>query len=118
MTSTLLAAQKYREKLKAKPVPTEFGQLFAFPPLRRPVQPAKSDSTTHVGPSGNAAFVQNSKLHSFFSSPYYIENIYAKLVDEDEIEAQLPVLLSSPPSNPLTKEAMWYKEFLNRKRLH
>lgn len=118
MTSTLLANLKYREQmLNAKPVSTEFGQLFAFPPLRRPNQPGKSDSTLHVGSSENAAFVQNSKLHSFFSSPYYIENIHSKYVDEDETEAQLPVALSSIPANPLTKEAIWYKEFLNKKRL-
>lgn len=118
MTSTLLAKQKNREQmLKAKPVSSDFGQLFAFPPLRRPIQPGKSDSTEQVGSTGNAAFLQNSKLHSFFSSPYYIENIHSKFVDEDETEAELPVLMSSIPANPLTKEAIWYKEFLNRKRL-
>lgn len=118
MTSTLLASQKYRDHmLNAKPISTDFGQLFAFPPLRRPIQPGKSESTMHVGSSGNAAFLQNSKLHSFFSSPYYIENIHSKFVDEDEIEAQLPVVISSIPANPLTKEAIWYKKFLNRKRI-
>lgn len=110
MTSTLLANHKYKKQM-LKPVSSDFGQLFAFPPLRRPIQPGKSDSS--IGSSENAAFLQNSKLHSFFSSPYYIENIHSKFVDEDETEEQLPVL----SANPLTKEAIWYKEFLNRKRL-
>lgn len=70
-------------------------QLFAFPPQRRPGEPGKSNPPT-------AAFFQNSKLNQFFSSPFYLQNIH-------EYSGEVA---QSPPS-PLTREATWYKDYLN-----
>lgn len=77
----------------------------------------------------NVAFFQNSKLHKFFHSPHYIQNIYGKLIansdidDNVEITAEMtdsPVIDGEPVVglvSPLTKEAIWYKDYLNKKKL-
>lgn len=76
----------------------------------------------------NAAFFQNSKLHKFFHSPQYIQNIYGKLFiadsendnNDDEMEIAMPVTDDEPLlglASPLTKDAMWYKDYVNKKRV-
>ncbi len=74
----------------------------------------------------NAAFFQNSKLHKFFHSPHYIQNIYGKFVTDPEIDndgemTNDMVYIDEEPiaglASPLTKEAMWYKDYVNKKRV-
>lgn len=73
----------------------------------------------------NAAFFQNSKLHKFFHSPQYIQNIYGKYVmdpeiNDDEMANAMFVVDEEPVAglaNPLTKEAIWYKDHVNNKRV-
>lgn len=74
----------------------------------------------------NAAFFQNSKLHKFFHSPHYIQNIYGKFIvdsddmDDNEMTNVMPVIDEEPVgglANPLTKEAIWYKDHVNKKRV-
>lgn len=73
----------------------------------------------------NAAFFQNSKLHKFFHSPHYIQNIYGKFVmdsegDDGEMTNAMPIVDEEPlvgVASPLTKEAIWYKDYVNKKRV-
>lgn len=73
----------------------------------------------------NAAFFQNSKLHKFFHSPQYIQNIYGKYVTDPEmIDDQMAnemIVVDEEPivelASPLTKEAIWYKDHVNNKRV-
>lgn len=54
--------------------------------------------------NGGAAFFQNSKLHKFFSSPYYIENIHPAAVNG-------PGIVDVDPHN-----SVWYNEDLRRRQ--
>lgn len=74
----------------------------------------------------NAAFFQNSKLHKFFHSPHYIQNIYGKFIEDSEIDnddemAYRRVVDDDEPvvglASPFTKEAIWYKDYVNKKRV-
>lgn len=72
----------------------------------------------------NAAFFQNSKLHKFFHSPHYIQNIYGKFITDPENDNEMikvmPVIDEEPVvglASPLTKEALWYKDYVNKRRV-
>lgn len=74
----------------------------------------------------NAAFFQNSKLHKFFHSPQYIQNIYGKFVmnpethDDGEIVDEMFATDEEPIvglASPFTKESLWYKDHVNKKRV-
>lgn len=72
----------------------------------------------------NAAFFQNSKLHKFFHSPHYIQNIYGKIFTDSDSDTEMinvmPVIDEEPVvglASPLTKEAMWYKDYVNKRRV-
>lgn len=74
----------------------------------------------------NIAFFQNSKLHKFFHSPHYIQNIYGKFVTDSEIDNNdelanvMPIIDEEPLfgfASPLTKEAIWYKDYVSKKRV-
>lgn len=82
-------------------------QLFAFPPLHpdhiNDVQRIKSEN------NNNAAFPINSKLNEFFSSDFYLQNIHDSNYGEETTDS-IPLLGAA---NPLSKEAEWYKDFVN-----
>lgn len=72
----------------------------------------------------NAAFFQNSKLHKFFHSPHYIQNIYGKFIadaeSDNDMSNVMPVIDEEPVvglASPFTKEATWYKDYVNKKRV-
>lgn len=62
----------------------------------------------------NSAFFQNSKLDKFFTSPYYLQNIYGKLTRD--MPNSVSNAAMNGPANPLSKEAAWYKDYVNKKR--
>lgn len=72
----------------------------------------------------NGFILHNSKLNNFFMSPYYFDNIRTEHADlkqnlnvNDDDYDTIDVHDSVLPglSSPLTKESIWYKEYINTK---
>ncbi|XP_037044946.1 uncharacterized protein LOC119080638 [Bradysia coprophila] len=97
-------------------------------PMNQPIQTINDRFHSPIYESKtqeNAAFFQNSKLHKFFHSPHYIQNIYGKYVmnpeiNDDQMVDDMFVTDEEPivgMASPLTKEAIWYKDHVNNKRV-
>lgn len=98
-------------------------------PMNQPIQAINDRFHSPIYESNtqeNAAFFQNSKLHKFFHSPHYIQNIYGKYVmdpdemNDDDMANEMIVVEEEPivgMASPLTKEALWYKDHVNKKRI-
>lgn len=101
--------------------------IASYKPMNEPIQVINDRFHSPIYESKtqeNAAFFQNSKLHKFFHSPHYIQNIYGKFIEdvdnEDEMAHVMPVIDEEPVvglASPFTKEAIWYKDHVNKKRV-
>lgn len=103
--------------------------IASYEPMNAPIQVINDRFYSPIYESKveeNAAFFQNSKLHKFFHSPHYIQNIYGKFITDSENDSHdenldvMPVIVEEPVAelaNPLTKEAIWYKDYVNKKRV-
>lgn len=82
-------------------------QLFAFPHLK----------PNQIKSENNAAFPINSKLSEFFSSDFYLENVFGneEMINDDTNEHAVDEDAFLHPANPLSKEAEWYKDYINGK---
>lgn len=102
-------------------------QLTIFGPDRN-YSPFDYDYQPHVENEllQNSPFFQNSKLHNFFQSPYYTNNILPdqRVFDRRILPSQrlLQQFAQSefgqrqPQPNQFTREAMFYKDFLNNRQ--
>lgn len=103
--------------------------IASHKPMNQPVQVINDRFHSPIYESKtqeNAAFFQNSKLHKFFHSPHYIQNIYGKFImdpdnDNDDATVNEMFVTEEEPlvgfASPLTKEATWYKDYVNKKRV-
>lgn len=123
------------------PLPSNQKQVFGFnfpnffepeqkppasnEPMNQPIQVLNDRFHSPVYESKtqeNAAFFQNSKLHTFFHSPHYVQNIYGKYVMDPESDDNMvndSFVVEEEPlvglASPLTKEATWYKDQVNNR---
>lgn len=103
--------------------------ISSYKPMNEPIQVINDRFHSPIYESKiqeNAAFFQNSKLHKFFHSPHYIQNIYGKFITDPEIDnddemANVMSVIDEEPvvglASPLSREAIWYKDYVNKKRI-